>query len=632
VLIKREAAEGEAYAELSIFSGDTIARLAKRACTEFGWGVPTQMRLYLVPHVGKENPTAKAETLAKVLDKPAYSLADEGIVPGSWLLARVSGPATAAAPAENACDITATLQRMRLATAPLTRNQEASGFALDVHGFDEPVGWALAAATFLPLGRVGDEMDAAVAAVDAENPAHGDFDAFCARLHLENSLVVSRRTLTKVPEADVQLCWEDDMGRWWPDVSDASGSFSSRNARPEVLSTALVLGRSCKVDYCRKVLLSGGQASFIVAVGEIKSTLYNPLDGAPQALVAAFSAAADLLAKGLPAAQCVVPFVTYTGALEQHGVAYLLEPCFPCAVLTTPVLDLSDADGRRRIAVARWALRRMAEETTRLVRALAGPHARGASAAPRDPALDLSLYHIKPPLLFVGRSLEHSVLHQLRIFERLRRSPAAAHVVLPAAVLMRQPVEGAARRGGSPAVAWENSLAVAFPLLADFEAGVPVPGHPQRAAVLQALRAALRCLHRAGVVHLDLFSANILWRRSGRSGGGDPSGVDVEVRLIDFDASLECGQAVPEKAREIVERNGHRHSYDPQLFADGQVAQPAFDWWHFVLLVDDESPFGKGGADAAGKLDAWLSREGCIDRVRELVGKELAEEGKEVAL
>ena len=93
--IKREAAEGEAYAELSIFSGDTIARLAKRACTEFGWGVATQMRLYLVPHVGKENPTAKAETLAKVLDKPAYSLADEGIASGSWLLARVSGPATA---------------------------------------------------------------------------------------------------------------------------------------------------------------------------------------------------------------------------------------------------------------------------------------------------------------------------------------------------------------------------------------------------------------------------------------------------------------------------------------------------------------------------------------------------------
>ena len=81
-------------------------------------------------------------------------------------------------------------------------------------------------------------------------------------------------------------------------------------------------------------------------------------------------------------------------------------------------------------------------------RALAGPQARGASATPLEPALDLSLCHIKPPLIFVGRSLEHSVLHQLRIFERLRRSPAAAHVVLPAAVLMRQPIEGAAR------VAW----------------------------------------------------------------------------------------------------------------------------------------------------------------------------------
>ena len=156
---------------------------------------------------------------------------------------------------------------------------------------------------------------------------------------------------------------------------------------------------------------------------------------------------------------------------------------------------------------------------------------------------------------------------------------------------------------------------------------MPAPGHSQRAAVLQALRNALRCLHRAGVVHLDLFSANILWRRN----GGDPSGVNVEValRLVDFDASLECGQAVPEMAQKIVDRNGHRHSYDPELFAVGQVAQPAFDWWHFVLLADDESPFGKGGAEASANLAVWLRREGCIARVRERVGEELAEEEKE---
>ena len=85
----------EVFAPLSIDGVASVGLLAKRACAEFGWGVPTQMRLYLVPHAGKENPTADEETSAEALDKPAYSLADAGIASGSWLLARVSGPATA---------------------------------------------------------------------------------------------------------------------------------------------------------------------------------------------------------------------------------------------------------------------------------------------------------------------------------------------------------------------------------------------------------------------------------------------------------------------------------------------------------------------------------------------------------
>jgi len=206
------------------------------------------------------------------------------------------------------------------------------------------------------------------------------------------------------------------------------------------------------------------------------------------------------------------------------------------------------------------------------------------------------------------------MLHQLRVFERLRRSPAAAHVVLPAAVLMQRPV-AEADAGGDAAVSWRPELAVAFPRLDGFEAGVPLPGHAMRAAVLRALRGALRSIHRAGVVHVDLFCGNVLWRAAG---------CDAEVRLVDFDAALEVGQAVPAAAREIVQRNGHLNSYDPELFNEGQVARPAFDWWHFVLLADDEAPFGKGALWAAEALAAWLQSPGRVAHVRELVAAELA--------
>jgi hypothetical protein len=121
----------------------------------------------------------------------------------------------------------------------------------------------------------------------------------------------------------------------------------------------------------------------------------------PQALVAAFSAAVDLRAKGLPAAQCVVPFLSSNGLLEQHGVAYLLEPNLPCAAMTTPVLDLSDPEGQRRTEAARWAFRRMADCTTTLLqtnalrRAAAGVPAASlpAGSAPST-SLDASRYHI----------------------------------------------------------------------------------------------------------------------------------------------------------------------------------------------------------------------------------------------
>ena len=98
-----------------------MARLAARACAEFTrWGAADagQVRLCLVPHAGKENPTAAEEAAAVALDKPAFSLADAGVVSGSWLLARVSLPAAAAgAPPAGSATARWTADRLRTALA-----------------------------------------------------------------------------------------------------------------------------------------------------------------------------------------------------------------------------------------------------------------------------------------------------------------------------------------------------------------------------------------------------------------------------------------------------------------------------------------------------------------------------------
>ena len=108
VYIKRAggaAADGEVYAELAVLPGDDVADLAARACAAFGWGTPSQARLYLVvqSEVGGEAPSAddEKEALAGNALFPAASLQRAGVRAGALLLARVSLPAVAAASFED---------------------------------------------------------------------------------------------------------------------------------------------------------------------------------------------------------------------------------------------------------------------------------------------------------------------------------------------------------------------------------------------------------------------------------------------------------------------------------------------------------------------------------------------------
>jgi len=178
------------------------------------------------------------------------------------------------------------------------------------------------------------------------------------------------------------------------------------------------------------------------------------------------------------------------------------------------------------------------------------------------------------------------------------------------------------RRGAARAACYagvEEADGHGLSLLVGYSDGVPAPGDPLRPAVLAALRAALRRVHRAGIVHLDLFPGNILWARLGETEGG---GASVPLRLVDFDAALEVGQRVPPAAPTIVERNGHPGSYHPDLFEDNACARVDFDWWHFCLLEDDGCPF----ALDASALPAWLGAAGVRARLYARVAEEVASE------
>ena len=97
----------EGFAPLSTVGLSSVGFLADRVCIKFSrWGAADagQVRLYLVPHEGIRKPLAEAEAEASaaLLDEPALSLVDAGVLSGAWLLARVSLPAAAAVAAVSA--------------------------------------------------------------------------------------------------------------------------------------------------------------------------------------------------------------------------------------------------------------------------------------------------------------------------------------------------------------------------------------------------------------------------------------------------------------------------------------------------------------------------------------------------
>jgi serine/threonine protein kinase len=127
------------------------------------------------------------------------------------------------------------------------------------------------------------------------------------------------------------------------------------------------------------------------------------------------------------------------------------------------------------------------------------------------------------------------------------------------------------------AIGWMKESSLVFPFLhleGPFKADMDAPLQRQ---VLQALQGAIILLHDASVVHMDLYPCNVMWEVGAYCA--------VVIRLIDFDASLVTGTAIPARAASIIEHNGHMGSYHPDVFNAREVAHPKFDWWLFAMMV-----------------------------------------------
>ena len=93
MLIKRADDGAARFAEVAVFTGDTVSRLTKRAASELQWGVDAgHVELFLVRRGGEDEPTLEEEAAALTGPRlgATVSLERAGIVNGNCLLAKIT--------------------------------------------------------------------------------------------------------------------------------------------------------------------------------------------------------------------------------------------------------------------------------------------------------------------------------------------------------------------------------------------------------------------------------------------------------------------------------------------------------------------------------------------------------------
>jgi hypothetical protein len=324
--------------------------------------------------------------------------------------------------------------------------------------------------------------------------------------------------------------------------------------------------------------------NLIVGIWEVKGGEAAPLAGWLEAFASASRVACNLVAKGVPIADVIVPTNVYTGGSVQFGATIVLEPFFPVLVPVSGAIDLATFDG---CVLARAHLEKAKKQADEL-----GKKARGKVEPPSAMALSLTHYHIKvldEPTLARGLdlfgTLERGLRHMICALNLLYASEdARPYVVFPLA--LRTPNKGDDRA----------PFALVFPNLANegYKIGYPPAEVIAPREFIEQLRTVAVCIGKAGVVHGDLYPSNIMWKRS-HDGG------EVLIKIIDWDAAhFLCERDFVEEAKKRLKSNGHPyHAFRDQdiNYVEKLRSVPAERWGEFVMKDGEDARVAKKRMD-----------------------------------
>jgi hypothetical protein len=277
------------------------------------------------------------------------------------------------------------------------------------------------------------------------------------------------------------------------------------------------------------------------AVMEIKGSEASILPALAQAAVIATNFCMGLLARGVPTEKCVVAVVACNGINMCFGVTYLLDAAFPTFLPISGILDLT-CEEDCRLAAAH--LRQVQLHCEALGEESLSP------VSNQEMTLSTAKYFIKtitPEVfgrgfgLFTSRNeatLVHEGLdHMIFCLNRLYHSAAKDVAEYP--LSLRSPDNTRRVLDEPNAYATPNAnkyFDLIYRNLTAPELGFRV-GTPNRLdneelynRFVVALDCAVRLVHDAGVLHVDLYASNVMWRLLSETGV-------VEIKLIDWDAA-----------------------------------------------------------------------------------------------
>lgn len=282
----------------------------------------------------------------------------------------------------------------------------------------------------------------------------------------------------------------------------------------------------------------------ILAVFEFKDTSKSPLDQQGQAVVSATNAALRLLAFGFNSQQIAIPIVMTNGNLYQFGWVTLLEPSFPVVHITTDVLDASGGceEIARNLALVKTFCLNQAEKLLSEIPIL---------GVQPQPALNIMLSEEK----YFRKSKQNIFLRTNDELDSLKYLWSMFHLL--------KDIEDAVKPlCFADLDYWISGQQCYYPgcllfphLDPSYQMGMPVDEEHFN-WYLAKLKALLISVHSAGVVHMDVYASNVMWKLT-------DDGKSIDVKLIDWDAATRIGDQLTDKIRLRLSR--HSVSYLRQV-------------------------------------------------------------------